>query len=77
METQPSQKARDPSELSGVPGAAVLWQGLGELENALPQEGLNIKKLVWKKKKKERLEGMRELSAAVLIYILKDTLFFP
>lgn len=74
-EAQPPRKARDPPELSDVSGAAVLWQGLAELGNVLPQEDLNIKKLVWNQK--NRLERMRGLSAAVLIYLLKDTLFFP
>lgn len=76
-EAQSSQKARDPSELSGVSGAAVLWQGLAELGNAFLHKDLNIKKLEWNQKKKTKLERMRGLSAAVLIYILRDTLFFP
>lgn len=41
----------------------------------MPKEVLNIKKLVWNQR--NRLERMRGLSAAVLIHILKDTLFFP
>lgn len=76
-EAQSSQKARDPSELSGVSGAAVLWQGLAELGNAFLHKDLNIKKLEWNQKKKNQTRKDEGAECSCPDIYLKRHLILP